>query len=157
MLHSRFQQNCQPLHELTGNKQWARGPSHAEALFRLRESLLKELILALPVDDKPFRVEVDCSQYAMGGVLSQFINGKWHPVAYRSQCLLETERNYKIHDRELLAFMRALEDWRSYLLGATHQFKIWTDHQNLTYFQQPHKLNRRQVRACLVARKSRSI
>ena len=47
---------------------------------------------------------------------------------------------------ELLAIMRALEDWRSYLLGATHQFEIWMDHQNLTYFQHPHKLNRRQAR-----------
>lgn len=98
------------------------------------------------MDDQPFRVEIDCSQYAMGGILSQLKDGKWHPVAYRSQCLSETKQNYEIHDRELLAIMRALEDWRLYLLGAVHKFEIWTDHQNLTYFRQPHKLNRRQAR-----------
>ena len=81
----------------------------------------------------------------MGGVLSQLIDDKWHPVAYRSQSLSPVERNYEIHDRELLAIMRALEDWRPYLLGAMHPFEIWTDHQNLTYFKKAQKLNRRQA------------
>ena len=82
----------------------------------------------------------------MGGVLSQLIDYKWHPVAYRSQSLSPVEHNYEIHDRELLAIMRALEDWRPYLLGAVHPFEIWTDHQNLTYFKKAQKLNRRQAR-----------
>ena len=82
----------------------------------------------------------------MGGVLSQLIEGKWHPIAYRSQSLSPVERNYEIHDRELLAIMRALEDWRQYLLGATCPFEVWTDHQNLTYFKKAQKLNRRQAR-----------
>ena len=56
------------------------------------------------------------------------------------------ERNYEIHDWELLAIMRALEDWRLYLLRVTHPFEIWTDHQNLTYFKKAQKLNHRQAR-----------
>ena len=82
----------------------------------------------------------------MGGVLSQYIDGKWHPVAYRSQALTAAERNYEIHDREMLAIMEALEDWRQYLLGAKHRVEVWTDHLNLTYFRQAQKLNRRQAR-----------
>ena len=82
----------------------------------------------------------------MGGVLSQLIEGKWHPIAYRSQSLSPVERNYEIHDRELLAIMRALEDWHQSLLGATCPFEVWTDHRNLTYFKKAQKLNRRQAR-----------
>ena len=58
----------------------------------------------------PFRVEMDCSQYAMGGVLSQKIDDKWHPIAYRSEALTATERNYKIHNREMLAVTNALKE-----------------------------------------------
>src|SRR6202035_507576 len=39
-----------------------------------------------------------------------------------------------------------LEEWRHYLRGAIDVFKIWTDHQNLQYFRQPQKVNRRQAR-----------
>ena len=77
----------------------------------------------------------------MGGVLSQLVDGKWHPVAYRSQSLSPVKRNYEIQDWELLTIMRALEDWRLYLLGAMHPFEVWTDHQNLTYFKKAQKLN----------------
>jgi len=56
------------------------------------------------------------------------------------------ERNYKIYDKELLAIVEALTKWRQYLLDALETFKIWTDHENLKYFQEPYKLNRRQAR-----------
>ena len=56
------------------------------------------------------------------------------------------ERNYEIYDKELLAIMEALAKWRQYLLDAMELFKVWTDHENLKYFQEPHKLNGRQAR-----------
>ena len=46
----------------------------------------------------------------------------------------------------MLAIMLALEEWRHYLIGADEIFEIWTDHQNLQYFRQPQKVNRRQAR-----------
>jgi hypothetical protein len=55
------------------------------------------------------------------------------------------ERNYEIHDVEMLTVMRALEEWH-YLEGAKHSFEIWTDHKNLEYFRTAKKLNRRQAR-----------
>ena len=82
----------------------------------------------------------------MGGVPSQHIEGKWKPIAYQSQSLTEAERNNEIHDREMLAIMEALEDWRQYLLRAKHRVEVWTDHLNLTYFRQANELNRRQAR-----------
>jgi len=51
------------------------------------------------------------------------------------------ERNYEIHDKEMLAIIRALEEWRHFLEGATHPVEIWTDHKNLEYFMMAKKLN----------------
>ena len=56
------------------------------------------------------------------------------------------EQNYEIHDKEMLAIIRALEEWRHFLEGATHLVEIWTDHKNLEYFMTAKKLNRRQAR-----------
>ena len=141
-----FSKIARPLHELTGKQPWRWGPEQQQAFDDLRKALCEGPVLAIPRDDAPFRVEADCSQYTMGGVLAQLIEGKLHLIAYRSQSLSPVERNYEIHDRELLAIMRALEDWRQYLLGATCPFEVWTDHQNLTYFNKAQKLNRRQAR-----------
>jgi len=41
------------------------------------------------------------------------------------------EQNYKIHDKEMLAIIRVLEEWRHFLTGATHPVEIWTNHKNL--------------------------
>jgi hypothetical protein len=54
--------------------------------------------------------------------------------------------NSDIYDKELLAIMYALDEWRPYLLHAAEPFEIWTDHKNLTYFRQPQKLNGQQAR-----------
>ena len=81
-------------------------------------------------------------------VLSQqsLEDDKWHPVAYYSKSLNAVERNYEIHDKEMLAVIQALEDWRHFLEGAHHKFEIWTDHKNLEYFMMVKKLNRHQAR-----------
>jgi len=41
----------------------------------------------------------------------------------------------------MLAIIRALEEWRHFLEGATHPVEIWTDHKNLEYFMTAKKLN----------------
>jgi len=71
---------------------------------------------------------------------------KWHPVAYISKSLSPAERNYDIYDKEMLAIIHALEQWRHYLEGAKHPVQILTDHKNLEYFMTAQKLNRRQAR-----------
>src|SRR5882762_11445362 len=55
------------------------------------------------------------------------------------------QRNYEIHDKEMLAIIWALEDWRHFLEGAHHKFEILTDHKNLQYFMSVKKLNSRQA------------
>jgi len=109
-----------------------------------------EPIPAIPDIDREMRVEVDASDYAMGGVLStKCKDSKWRPVAFISKLLNTTERNYEIHDKEILAVIRCLEAWKHYLEGAKLEFKIWTDHKNLQYFMTSQKLNRKQARWAL--------
>ena len=73
-------------------------------------------------------------------------NELWRPVTFISKSLSDIERNYEIHDKEMLAVVRCLEAWRHFLKGATMKFEIWTDHKNLEYFMKVQKLNRRQAR-----------
>ena len=118
-------------------------------MFRkLKERFTKEPVLAAPDLDKKMRIEVDALDYVIRGVLSmEYKDGKWRPVAFLSKSLNETERNYNIHDKEILAVIRGLENWRHLLKGAKYkfswfvQFKVWTDYKNLEYFIKTQKLN----------------
>jgi len=121
-----------------------------KAFKELKERFTKEPVLAAPDIDKKMRMEVDALDYATGGVLSmECEDGLWRPVAFLSKSLNETERNYEIHDKEMLAIVRGLEAWRYLLEGAQYKFEIWTDHKNLEYFMKAQKLNRRQARWAL--------
>ena len=62
-------------------------------------------------------------------------------MAYLLKSLNETERNYEIHNKEMLAVIRGLENWRYLLEGAKFKFEIWTDYKNLEYFIKVQKLN----------------
>ena len=93
------------------------------------------LVLAAPDLDKEFRVEADASNYATGGVLSmKCLDEKWRPVAFISKSFSDTERNYEIHNKEMLVVVKCLEVWRHFLKGTVVKFEIWTDHKNLEYF-----------------------
>ena len=122
------------------------------AFDTLQERITSAPILTLPDNSRPYRVKADSSDFATGVVLSQECpeDGKWHPVAFLSKSLSPIKRNYEIHDKEMLAIFRALEEWQHFLEGAEHQFKIWTDHKNLEYFMTAKKLNRRQARWSLL-------
>jgi len=75
--------------------------------------------------DKEFRVEVDASNYATGGVLSMKCPDElWRPVAFISKSLSDIEKNYKIHDKEMLTVVRGLEAWRHFLEETMMKFEI---------------------------------
>jgi len=105
-------------------------------------------VLVSPQDSEPFRIEADSSDFASEAILSQQLPGeeKWHLVAFYSKSLSPVEQNYEIHDKEMLAIIRALEEWRHFLEGARHLIEIWMDHKNLKYFMTAKKLNCHQAR-----------
>ena len=141
-----FGKIAQPLTKLTGSVPFFWEEEQQVAFDTLKEIMCSAPVLVIPNNVDPFKVECDASDYAVGATLSQQQNGTWHPVAFMSKAMNQTQRNYEIYDKELLAVMLSLEQWRQYLVGAKETVEIWTDHKNLQYFRQPQKLNRRQAR-----------
>ena len=141
-----FSHIAKPLNELKGKKEWKWEEKHQRAFEELKEKITSQPVLALPKREGKFRVETDASGHAIGGVLSQEQEGKWKPIAFLSRTMQPAERNYEIYDKELLEIVEALSKWRQYLLDTAETFEIWTDHEKLKYFREPHKLNGRQAR-----------
>ena len=135
-----------PFNDLTkkgASFEW--GPRQIEAFDHLKKAISDKVTLMLPVPGARFRLETDASDYAVGAVLHQIIDGKATPLAFFSKTFQPAERNYQIYDKEMLAIMLALDNWRQFLRNGP-EFDIWSDHQNLQYFREPQKLNRRQAR-----------
>ena len=70
------------------------------------------LVLMSPQDSELFWVEANSLDFATGAVLSQqsMTDGKWHPMIFYSKSLSSVERNYEIHDKEMLAIIHTLEE-----------------------------------------------
>jgi len=128
------------------DQKWEWMERQEKAFKKLKERFTKELVLAVPDLDKKMRMEVDASDYAMGGILSmECEDERWRPVVFLSKSLNETKRNYKIHDKKMLAIIRELENWRHLLESTCFKFEIWMDHKNLEYFMKAQKLNQKQA------------
>jgi len=143
-----FSKIAKPLHRLVRkNEKWNWRGEQEKVFEELKQVFTTQPVLVVPDLDKEMRVEVDALEYATGEVLSmRYEDNKWRPVAFISKSLNEAERNYKIHDQEMLAIIRCLEEWRHLLEGVQNKFKIWNDHKNLEYFMSSQKLNYRQAR-----------
>ena len=113
---------------------------------------LKDRFCSAPVlmrfdPEKEILVETDASDYVSAGVLSQRDDeGILRPVAFFSKKHSAAECNYEIYDKELLAIVRAFEEWRPELEGSAFPIQVLSDHKNLEYFMSTKKLSRRQAR-----------
>lgn len=120
---------------------------HHKYFKQLKELFVTALILVLYDPDKETILEVDCSGYVMGACLSQLDDMKvLRAEAYYSRKLTPAESNNEIHDKELLAVISALEEWRGELMGLRGPFTVLSDHKNLQNFMTTRKLSERQVR-----------
>ena len=126
-------------------------PEWQDAFDTLKQCFTKSPVLLMPDSSKPFVLEMDASLFASRAILQQQDNnGNWHPCAYLSKSFNDMECNYNIWDRELLAVIRALTEWRHYLQGSLHTVTLLSNHQNLAYFRKPQWLNRWQARWSLL-------
>jgi transposase InsO family protein len=144
---SGFSTVAAPLNRLTGKGVPFRWGTEEQAAFQS----LKDAFIAGPVLTQwdpvlETVVETDCSGAALGGCLSQKVDGVLRPVAYHSAALTPEQRNYTIHDKELLAVVRCLEAWSAELRSVHKPFTILTDHKNLEYFTSMRLLSERQSR-----------
>ena len=101
-------------------------------------------ILIIPDPLLPYTVVTDASGYAIGAALCQDHGNGLQPCAFLSRKMNDAERNYPVHEQELLAIVHALREWRHYLLG--NRITIITDHRSLQYLPTQDKLSARQTR-----------
>ena len=122
-----FTSIARPLHDMVKKDQKLKWTERQEETFReLKKQFIKEPVLAVLDLDKKMRMEVDTSDYAIGGVLSMECKDRlWRPVAFLSKSLNETERNYEIYDKEMLAIIQRLENWRHLCLRSEQIIRTW--------------------------------
>ena len=101
--------------------QW--GGKQQKAFDTLKEKISTTPVLALPDLQRPFEIETDASDYAMGVVLMQ--HGK--PICYHLETFNSAVVNYPTYDKELYALVQSVKKWKHYLMGK--ETIIHTDHQ----------------------------
>ena len=141
-----------PLSDLTKKDcTWNWGVEQQNAFKVLKKAFTTAPVLRIPNDEDLFKLSTDASDFATGAVLSQkdMQTNLWHPVAFFSKSLDVHERNYKIYNKELLAVIWGLEEYRHHLERHPYKIEIWLDHQNLTFSRTAQKLTRRQAKWAL--------
>ena len=103
-----------------------------KSLDVLKEKVASTPMLVFPKWDVEFHVHVDVSCIALGAILMQEgVEGVNHPIAFASQRLYKTEKNYSTTECKGLVMVYVLQIYRYYLLGI--HFKMYTDHSTLKY------------------------
>lgn len=137
-----------PLHDLTKKNASFIWSTSCENAFKVLKTAFTTAPVLVHYDFKRKTViESDASDIAIASILSQYDElNQLHPVAYFSRSLNAAERNYEVHDKELLAICESFREWRAHLQGVEHQIIVITDHKSLEYFTTTKKLTRRQAR-----------
>ena len=106
-----------------------------EAFERLKQLFVKELILQMFDSRRLTVMKVNASDQVLDSVLSQKNElENLHPVVFHSHKFTDSELNYEIHDKKLLAIVEAFKQWKTYLKESKNLVQIYTDHKNLVYF-----------------------
>ncbi|KAE8877903.1 hypothetical protein PF005_g28450 [Phytophthora fragariae] len=125
---------------------WSWTSEAQQAFEAIKSSLQSAPILALSDEERPFSVVCDASDFAIGCALLQVdAEGRERVVSFQSRQLKAAEKNYPVHDKELLAMKYTLIKFRVHQLGQK-PFVIYTDHASLrTATSSPH-LSQRMAR-----------
>ena len=67
-------------------------------------------------------------------------------MAFHSQKLNRADRNYEIHDKELVAILEPFREWKRYLAGEEELVTVYTDHQNQQSFLTKKIRNQQRIR-----------
>jgi len=116
-----------PLTDLTGNRPFSWDEEKELAFKQMKAIIATDCINTYPDYSKPFDIYTDASEYQVGAAIIQ--EGK--PVAYFSRKLSAAQMNYSTTEKELLAIVLCLKEYRKILYGG--RITVYTDHQNLTF------------------------
>ena len=125
---------------------WHFDTAESAAFGKLKNAFTTAPVLCHWLPDLPMTLETDASDHAIAGILLVTTpNHSICPVAFHSRSLHDAEKNYDIHDKELLAIFESYKVWQHYLEGSALPIDMVTDHKNLEYFTSTKKLTRRQA------------
>ena len=82
---------AKPLSKLTGKEEWEWTDSQQQGFESLINAFTHGPVLTMAKDDGKFKIEIDASGYACGGVLMQYQDKHWRTIAFRSNTMNETE------------------------------------------------------------------
>ncbi|GJP76635.1 hypothetical protein CLOP_g7049 [Closterium sp. NIES-67] len=122
---------------------WWREKQQA-AFDQLKIGLTSPPILCIADPDRPYEVITDASDIAISAVLLQDFGEGLQPVAYESRKLQGAEKNYTVHDKEVLVIVHTFKTWRCYLTGVA--VTVRTNHKSHKYLRAQPNLNPRQIR-----------
>ena len=123
-----FSKTAKPLYKLTEkDKKWEFRAPQQKAFEDLIYKVTHAPILSHYNLKKPVIIETDASKYVTAGIISQLGDDNMlRRIAFRCKSMSKSESNYDVHEKELVAIILALEDWRRYVKGSRHQTKIVT-------------------------------
>ena len=126
-----FAERAAPLTSIMGVKAtWVWGDEQQRAFEDLREAVLASPVLRLPDHDREYVIHTDASDKGVGAVLMQRDeDGKLYACRFYSRKLNGAQSRYSATEREMLAVVLALKQWRKYLGFRT--FEVHTDHRPL--------------------------
>jgi len=101
-----------------------------QSFSALKKALTSAPVLAMPNFSKPFVIKIDASGTGLGAVLMQ----QGHRLAVLSKSLSPHLQGLSTYEKEYLAILMAVEQWRSYLQLA--EFQILTDHKSLVQLEE---------------------
>ncbi|KAH8232704.1 hypothetical protein KR032_000087 [Drosophila birchii] len=116
---------------LKKGKKWDWTPRQDQAFQELKTRLTEAPVLVCPDFEQKFVLQTDASEYGIGAVLTQTIDGQERVVAYASRRLNGAEGNYSVTEKECLAIVWAVRKMRCYIEG--YRFDVITDHQALKW------------------------
>ena len=123
------------------------GDKERASFEALKAAFTTAPMLQYPNQDQEFCLETDMSEFAIRGVISvKCDDGEFRPIAYMSHSMTPPKQNYPIHNKEMLAIIKATEAWRHYLKATPYAFEIHMDHNNLLYFTKSQNLSKQQAR-----------
>jgi hypothetical protein len=140
-----FSEVAGPLTDLTRDEvEFRWGPREEESFVALKKGLESAPTLALPDMEKPFMIHTDASGYALGAVLQQDQGRGLQPIAFMSQKFTDRQKEWTVHEQEMLAIVEACDHWR-HLIRAK-PVTVRSDHHSLQNFFTQRTLSKRQVR-----------
>ena len=141
-----FSKLAHPITELTKSDcTFTWGQAQQDAFKLLKEALCSAPVLLIPDPSRPYTLNCDACDFAVGATLQQDHGNGLQPVAYRSRKLSPAECNYDTREKEFLALVDACSTWRHYL-HSDEPFTLLSDHDSLKYHKTMPNLSGRLAR-----------